>query len=97
MGLDDRPKRGFQQKNRTNKTALSSTLKQRNKENIITTDACKTGLGVTLWQKQGNNKLKPIAFASRYLNAAKKKRFHKRTRTICGSLEFCKILIPPIR
>ena len=41
-----------------------------NKENIVTTDASKTGLGIALWQKQGNNELKPIAFASRYLNDA---------------------------
>ena len=44
----------------------------RNKENIVTTDACKTGLGIALWQKQGNGELKPIAFASRYLNDAEK-------------------------
>ena len=36
----------------------------RNKENIVTTDASKTGLGIALRQKQGNNELKPIAFAS---------------------------------
>ena len=41
-------------------------------ENIITTDASKTGLGVALWQKQGNNEQKPIAFANRYLNDIKK-------------------------
>ena len=35
-----------------------------NKENIVTTDACITGLGVALWQKQSNGELKPIAFAS---------------------------------
>ena len=44
-----------------------------NKENIVTTDACKTGLGIALWQKQGNGELKPIAYASRYLNDAEKK------------------------
>ena len=44
-----------------------------NKENIVTTDASKTGLGIALWQKQSNNELKPIAFASRYLNDAEKK------------------------
>ena len=44
-----------------------------NKENIVTTDACKTGLEIALWQKQGNGELKPIAFASRYLNDAEKK------------------------
>ena len=43
-----------------------------NKENIVTTDACGTGLGIALWQKQSNGDLKPIAFASRYLNDAEK-------------------------
>ena len=43
-----------------------------NKENIVTTDASKTGLGIALSQKQGNNELKLIAFASRYLNDADK-------------------------
>ena len=32
-----------------------------NKEIIFTTDASKTGLGIALWQKQGNNELNPIA------------------------------------
>ena len=44
-----------------------------NKETIVTTDACKTGLGIALWQKQGTGELKPIAYASRYLNDAEKK------------------------
>ena len=44
-----------------------------NKENIVTTDACGTGLGIALWQKQSNGDRKPIAFASRYLNDAEKK------------------------
>ena len=35
-----------------------------NKENIVTADASKTGLGVALWQKQANGDLKPIAFAA---------------------------------
>ena len=43
------------------------------KENIVTTDACGTGLGVALWQKQENGNIKPVAFASRYLNDAEKK------------------------
>ena len=43
------------------------------KENIVTTDECNTGFGVALWQKQNNGELKPIAFASRYLNDAEKK------------------------
>ena len=35
---------------------------------MVTTDASKTGLGITIWQKQDNRELKPIAFGSRYLN-----------------------------
>ena len=42
------------------------------KEIIVTTDACKTGLEIALWQKQGNGELKLIAFASRYLNDVEK-------------------------
>ena len=44
-----------------------------NKDNIVTTDASNTGLGIALWQRQNNGELKPIAFASRYLNDAKEK------------------------
>ena len=44
-----------------------------NKENIVTTDACGTGLEIALWQKQSIGDLKPIAFASRYLNDAEQK------------------------
>ena len=43
-----------------------------NKENIVTTDACGTGLGTALLQKQNNGDLMPIAFAGRYLNDAEK-------------------------
>ena len=44
-----------------------------NKENIVTTDACNTGLGKALWQRKNNGELKAIAYASRYLNDAEKK------------------------
>ena len=44
-----------------------------NKENIVTTDACSTGLGIVLWQRQNNGELKATAYASRYLNDAEKK------------------------
>ena len=44
-----------------------------NKENIVTTDSCGTGLGIALWHKRSNGDLKPIVFASRYLNDAEKK------------------------
>ena len=49
-----------------------SSILQWKQKNIVTTDASITGPGVALWQKQGNNELKPIAFASRYLNDAEK-------------------------
>ena len=41
-------------------------------EIILTTDASRTGLGISLRQKQTDNSTRPIAFASRYLNDAKK-------------------------
>ena len=44
-----------------------------NKENIVTTDACETGLGKALLQRQNNGELKAIVYASRYLNDAEKK------------------------
>ena len=43
------------------------------KENIVTADECNTGLGVAYRQKQNHGELKPIAFASRYLNDAERK------------------------
>ena len=45
----------------------------KDRENIVTTDASKTGLGITLWQKQLDGEIKPIAFGSRYLNDSEKK------------------------
>ena len=44
----------------------------KDRENIVTTDASKTGLGITLWQKQSEGEIKPIAFGSRYLNDSEK-------------------------
>ena len=44
----------------------------KNKDNMVTTDASKTGLGITLWQKQDDGKIKPIAYGSRYLNDTEK-------------------------
>ena len=44
----------------------------KDKKNIKTTDARKTGLGITFWQKQSDGEIKPIAFGSRYLNDSKK-------------------------
>ena len=45
----------------------------KDKDNIVTTDASTTGLGITLWQKQDDGNTKPIAFGSRYLNDTEKK------------------------
>ena len=42
------------------------------KDNFITTDACNTGLGATLWQKEDEN-FRPIAFASRFLTDCERK------------------------
>ena len=67
-----------------------------NKENIVTIDACGTGLGIALWQKESNGDLKPIAFASRYLNDAEKI-FSRRTRTTGGSMGIRTVQISPIR
>ena len=44
----------------------------KDKDNIVTTDPSKTGLGITLWQKQVDGELKPIAFDSRFLNDTEK-------------------------
>ena len=40
--------------------------------NTITTDASTKGLGATFWQEHYNGKLKPIAFASRFLSVTEK-------------------------
>ena len=42
------------------------------KDMFITTDACNTGLGATLWQKEDEN-FRPIAFASRFLTDCERK------------------------
>ena len=42
------------------------------KDNFITTDACNTGLGATLWQKE-NETFRPMAFASRFLTECERK------------------------
>ena len=48
-----------------------------NLPNTITTDASTKGLGATLWQEQHNGKIKPIAFASRFLSDTEKKIRHQ--------------------
>ena len=45
----------------------------KDKNNIVTTDASTTGLGITLWQKQNDANTKPIANGSSYLNETEKK------------------------
>ena len=54
----------------TKKPCLAHYAKHKN--NMVTTDASKTGFGITLWQKQDNGEIKPIAFGSRYLNDTEK-------------------------
>ena len=55
----------------TEDTCLAQNAKDR--DNIVTTDASKIGLGITLWQKQSDGEIKPIEFGSRYLNESKGK------------------------
>ena len=43
------------------------------RENIITTDASKNGLGALLWQTQSDGNRKPIQYASRFLNDAERR------------------------
>ena len=40
----------------------------KDKENLVTTDASKTGLEITVLQKQDNGDFTPIVFGGRYLN-----------------------------
>ena len=54
----------------TEKPCLAHYTKD--KDNMVTTDASKTGFGITLWQKQDDGELKQIAIGSRYLNNTKK-------------------------
>ena len=54
----------------TEEPALAHYAKD--KDNIVTTDANKSGLGITLWQKQVDGELKLIAFGSRLLNDSEK-------------------------
>ena len=54
----------------TEEPALAHYAKDKN--NIVSTDASKTGLGITIGQKQADGELKPIAFGSRILNDSEK-------------------------
>ena len=42
----------------------------RDYDNIVTTDASKAGFGVTIWWRQNDDTIRPVAVASRYLNDA---------------------------
>ena len=46
----------------TGRTCLAHFARDR--ENIVTSDASKTVLEITLWQAETNNTIRPIAFAS---------------------------------
>ena len=52
------------------------TLYAKDRENIVTTDASKTSLGVTLWQKQSDGESKPTAFGSRCYSKSDKRLLH---------------------
>ena len=56
----------------------------KDRDNIVTTDASRTGLRITLWQKQSDGRNKPIAVGSRYLNENEKKIFNCGIRIIGG-------------
>ena len=42
------------------------------RDDIVTTDASRTGLGITLWQKRTDSTIRPIAFTSRFLSDIEK-------------------------
>ena len=44
----------------------------RDQDNIVSTNVSRLGLGITLWQKQNDHTIRPIAFGSRYLDKAEK-------------------------
>ena len=54
----------------TEEPALAHYAKDR--DNIATTDANKTGLGIPLWLRQADGEFKPIEFGSRFLNVSEK-------------------------
>ena len=60
----------------------------KDRDNIVTTDASKTGLGITLWQKQSDGEIKPIAFGSRYLNDSEKNYSIGELAVVCGLEKF---------
>ena len=73
MGIDRRTNADFNDLKKEFTTQPCLAHYNGSKDSIVTTDACNTGLGIALWQRQNNSELKPIAYASRYLNDAEKK------------------------
>ena len=55
----------------TEKICLAPYAKD--KENMVTADASRPGLGITLYQKQDSGDIISLAFGSRYLNDTEKK------------------------
>ena len=63
---------GFQSnKTNVNRRSMFSTLCERQRQ--LGDNRCEqTGLGITLWQKEDDGNIKPIAYGSRYLNDTEK-------------------------
>ena len=49
---------------------------------LVTTNASKTGLGITLWPKQSDGVMTPIAFVSKFLTDTEKKLFNGDLETL---------------
>ena len=62
-------------------------------ENIVTTDACGTGLGIALWQRR----LKTNSFREPVFKRRRKKIFSRRIRAASGSVGIRTVQIPPLR
>ena len=65
MGMARKMRNRFQQFKKELTTQPCLAHYHSSKDNIVTTNACITGLERTLWQRQNNGESKPIAFASR--------------------------------
>ena len=73
-------------KSLTEEPALAHYAKD--KGNIVTTDASRTGLGIALWQKQADGELNPIAFG-RFLDDSEKN--YSIGELFCSCMGFRKI------
>ena len=58
-------------KNDNGNTILRSFCRDR--KNIVITDTYRIGLRILFWQRQNDDAIRPVAFTSRYSNAAEKK------------------------